>query len=893
MDPGRPDPDALLRGLQAEAAQEARGRLKVFFGACAGVGKTYAMLEAARIRRNAGVDVVVGWVETHGRAETEALLEGLDRLQPRSLSYRGVELAELDLDGALERRPALLLVDELAHTNAPGSRHAKRWQDVLELLAAGIDVYTTLNVQHVESLNDVVAQITGITVHEMVPDRVLEQADAVELVDLPPDELLQRLREGRVYVPEQAAEAVERFFRRGNLIALRELALRHTAVGVDAQMQRYRQRHAIAKPWPAVPRFLVLVAPSPYAARLVRAARRLAGLSGAEWIALHVETELDRRLPDSDRAQLERTLQLAERLGGEAVTVQGEDVVGEALAYARSRNVTGIVVGNPPVRSFRRRTSSVVDRLLAEAGGLDVHVLHSQPEAPAAALRPVPRLARWWPATIWTVAVIAACTGVAKLLHGRFADANLMMVYLVGVMLVATRLPRRQAVLASLLAVGAFDFFFVPPFLTFAVAETQYLFTFLVMLAAALVISGMAARVRQQVEAGRSRERRTAALLALVRDLSEASGEAAMARAAVRRTGETLDAGAVLMAANPTGGLEVLAVHGQVDLDPNELSVARWVIDHGQPAGRWTETLPGATVLHMPLQGAAGPVGVLGVDLTAAPSGDQVHLLEALATQTALAIERARLEASAREAEVQVGAERLRNAVLSAVSHDLRTPLAAIAGAASSLLDPELGDATRRELAGTVVDESARLNRLIGNILQVTRLESGATVVEKEWQPIEEAAGAALTRADELLGERPVAVELPADLPLVQVDGLLLEQVFFNLLENAAKYTAPDTPVMVRAWTSPGWVEVEVADRGPGLPAGEEGHVFDKFVRLSAGGQGVGLGLTVCRGIIAAHGGTIWAENRPGGGVAFRFRLPWETPPPGPAAELEEKGALA
>ena len=466
-----------------------------------------------------------------------------------------------------------------------------------------------------------------------------------------------------------------------------------------------------------------------------------------------------------------------------------------------------------------------------------------------------------------------------------------MMVYLVGVMLVATRFPRPQAVLASILAVAAFDFFFVPPFLTFAVSNTQYVFTFAVMLAAALVISGMAARVRQQVEAGRARERRTAAMLALARDLSAASSQEEVAWPTVHRTAETLDAGAVLLLPTKPDGVEPAAAEGDVSLDANELSIARWVLDHPQPAGRWTETLPGASLLYLPLLGSHGALGVLGVHAQAAPTGDQMHLLEALTSQAALALERTALQEAAREAEVQVEAERLRNAVLSAVSHDLRTPLAAIAGAASSLLDPGLGTATRDELASTIVGESDRLNRLIGNILQVTRLESGAATVEKEWQPLEEAAGAALTRAEELMEGRPVSVDLPPDLPLVQVDGLLLEQVFFNLLENAAKYTPASTPVTVRAWTSPGWVEVEVADLGPGLPAGEEGRVFDKFVRLSAGGRGVGLGLTVCRGIIAAHGGTMWAENRTGGGVAFRFRLPWETPPPGFREESDDQAA--
>ena len=888
----RPDPDELLERVQAEEAKASRGRLKIFFGACAGVGKTYAMLKAAQARKVEGVDVVIGWVETHGRVETEALLAGLERLPARQLSYRGVELTELDVDAALDRRPALLLVDELAHSNAPGARHAKRWMDVVELLDAGISVYSTLNVQHVESLNDVVAQITGIAVRETVPDRVVDDADEIALVDLPPHDLLERLHAGKVYTGDIAGAAARNFFREGNLIALRELALRRTAERVDAQMQRYRREHAISEVWPATERLLVLVAASPYAHRLVRATRRIAARSRSAWIALHVEGPHDHRLPQADRAQLARTLALAERLGAEVVTIPGEDVVAEVVAYARSRNVTRIVVGKPAALTWRERWSgSLADRIIRASGGIDVLVLAGKADLHPGALQARAEAARSWLGYVWAALTVAACTGVATLMHGRFGEANIIMVYLVGVMVIATRCRRRHAVAASVLSVAAFDFFYVVPYLTFAIADTQYLFTFAVMLAAALVISGMAARVREQVEAGRARERRTAALYALASDLARSVTEAEVADAVVRHLGASLEADVILLLANDRGALTEAAARGAGALNGHERSVASWGLEHRQMVGRWTDTLPGGRLLWVPLLGSRGAVGMLGIDLVAAPTTDQGHLLEALSTQAALAIERLRLVAAAREADLLIEAERFRATLLSAVSHDLRTPLASISGSASGLLDPGLSRAEHDELAASVVNETRRLNRLIADILQVTRLESGAVTLEKEWQPIEEALGAALSRVEDDLGHRAVQVQLPPDLPMVPADGLLLEQLFFNLLENAAKYTPEGALVTVRGWAEPGWVVVEVADSGPGLPSGSEERVFERFVQLGEGVRGVGLGLTICRGIVMAHGGTIWAENLPAGGVAFRFRLPLEGQ--APAVELESPTGTA
>jgi two-component system sensor histidine kinase KdpD len=883
----RPDPDLLLARVTAAEAKRTRGSLKVFFGACAGVGKTYAMLEEAQRRRAEGIDVVVGWAETHGRSETEALLDGLEILPARELSYRGIALREMDLDAALERKPQLIVVDELAHTNAPGSRHAKRWRDVAELLDAGIDVYSTLNVQHVESLNDVVAKITGVKVRETVPDRVLEEAE-LKLVDLPPEELLTRLAEGKVYLPKQAEVAAENFFREGNLIALRELALRRAAEQVDAEMQRYRAEHAIAETWPAAERLLVLVAASPYAARLVRAARRMARSLRGEWIVLNVATAREAGLPVADREQLRRTLAQAELLGAEVVTLSGDDMVEETLAYARRRNVTKIVVGKPLAPAiWQRWRGSLADRLIRASGGIDVYVISGEPqEAPPKVERAEGRPFSWRPWG-WTAAVVAGCTLLATAMRSHFDLASLIMVYLVGVLVVATRLGRAQAIAASVASVALFDFFFVPPHLSFSVASTQHLLTFVIMLGAALVMGGMASRIRQQAVAGRERERRTEALLGLARVLAGAAGQRAICEATARSVGESLEAEVVVLVRTPSGELEPRAATPDAgSLTAAELTVARWVLDHGQPAGRGTDTLPATGALQVPVAAGGRAFGVLAIRSAAPLSPDQVHLVEAFASQAAVALERSRLAGEAREAVVQVEAERFRNDLLSTVSHDLRTPLAAIAGASSSLLGSELGDAERDELARTIYDESRRLERLLADILQVTRLESGAIRLEKEWQPIEEAVGAAISRVEERLGQREVTVSLPDDLPLVPADGLLLEQVFYNLLDNAAKYTPDDSEITLTAWAEPGWVVVEVADRGPGLPTGSEAKVFDKFTRLvRRGPSGVGLGLTICRGIVAAHGGTIWAENRAQGGVAFRFRLPLEGTPPAPEDE--------
>jgi two-component system sensor histidine kinase KdpD len=889
MSENRPDPDQLLQRVRADEARQARGKLKIFFGAAAGVGKTYAMLEAARAQQAVGVDVVIGWIETHGRAETEALLPGLEPLAPRTVEYRGTTLREFDLDAALARRPALILVDELAHTNAPGSRHAKRWQDVAELLDAGMDVYTTLNVQHLESLNDVVARVTEVPTRETVPDSILEAAAEVELVDLPPDDLIQRLKEGKVYVPEQAGEAVRRFFRKGNLIALRELALRTTAARVDAQMELYRRDHAVPAIWPVAERILVCVSPSPLAARVVRAARRMAAGLRAEWVVVSVETPAMAQLSDADRDRVVQTLRLAEQLGAETATLSGHDVAAEVLTYAHRRNVTRIVLGKPARPRWREALfGSVVNELVRRSGDIDVYVITGEREGPQAPAteRPTPPVD--WPGYAKAAGVVALCTAVAALMVPRFAPANLIMVYLLGVVLAASRLGRGPSIMASVLSVAAFDFFFVPPYLTFAVSDTEYIVTFAVMLVVAIVISTLTTRIRAQAEASRQRERRTATLYAMMRDLVSQQELDALLRAAARHIAEVFGIRVAVYLPGPAGQLVCRAgdlVAGSAD--PSELAVARWVQEHGQMAGRGSATLPGARALYLPLAAARGTVGVLGIEPPpgeALATPEQLHLLETFAAQTALAIERVALVDEAQQARLRSETERLRNSLLSAVSHDLRTPLATITGSASALVEQEaeLDAAARRELAQAIQEEADRLNRLVHNLLEMTRLESGGVRVKKDWHPLEEVVGSALARVEKHLGERRVDIDLPPNLPLVPLDPLLIEQVLINLLDNAIKYTPEGSPIDISASVVDRVVSMSVADRGPGFAPGEEAQIFEKFYRGQDAGtrSGAGLGLAISRGIVEAHGGRITAEPRAGGGAVFRFTLPLAAEPP-------------
>jgi two-component system sensor histidine kinase KdpD len=897
MSAERPDPDALLRRVVAEESRVRRGRLKIFFGASPGVGKTYAMLEAAGMKRAEGVDVVIGWVETHGRAETAALTEGLEWLSAREGDYRGTRLREFDLDKALARKPALLLLDELAHTNAPGSRHTKRWQDAVELLEAGISIYTTLNVQHLESVNDLVNRVTGVTVRETVPDRLLDDAEEVEFIDLPAEELLKRLAEGKVYVPDQAAQAVKGFFRRGNLLALRELALRRTAERVDADVRDYRRDHAIKRTWPVAERVLVCVRPNPESDRLVRAARRMAARLRAEWIVVFVESPSQPALSPAERESLAGTMKLAEQLGAETAVLSGDSVSEALLAFARQRNASKIVVGKPAHPRWRDRLKgSLLDEIVRRSGEVDVYIISGErgevPQAARPGTRPRPSTAIHY---LWSATAVLVCTLICGAMLGRFDRSNLVMVYLLGVAFVASRHGRGPSAMAALLSVAAFDFFFVPPYMTFAVSDSQYLVIFGVMLLVSLLISTLAVRVRAQAEAARHREQRTQVLYAMSRELAATRTVEEVARVASRHVSDTVSGPAAVFVPAPDGRLSAAGGPAPMD-DSRERAVAQWVFDHGRMAGLGTDTLPGASALYMPLQGTESVLGVLGIrpDAALLPlRPDQIDLLEALSRQATSSLERARLAEEAQQARVAMEAERLRSTLLSSVSHDLRTPLATITGAASSLLqDASLGEDARRELEEAIQEEAGRLNRLVTNLLDMTRLESGSLRLNRDWHSLEELVGSALARLEPGLKGRPVHVSVPADLPLVPVDGVLIEQALVNLVDNAVKYTDAASPITIGAKAADGTLTVEVADEGPGLPPGAEERVFEKFYRAASGPRGFGLGLPICRAIVTAHGGTIRAERRDPRGTSFRFTLPLgDTPPPAEEEDGEPKGA--
>jgi two-component system sensor histidine kinase KdpD len=904
MNEQRPDPDAMLEKVQRAEAIRRRGRLKIFFGACAGVGKTFGMLLAAHERRLAGLDVVAGYVETHKRAETEQLLQGLETLPLRLVEHRNAQLREFDLDAALKRRPALILVDELAHTNAPGSRHPKRWQDVDELLGAGIDVYTTINVQHIESLNDVVSQITGIPVWETVPDAVLESANEIELVDLPPDELLQRLKEGKVYLPQQAERAVQNFFRKGNLIALRELALRRTADRVDAQMRDYREDHAIQDVWQVKERMLVCIGPGGSAENLVRASYRLAQLLKAEWIVLYVETAKLQRLSKEQRDTTLRTLKLAEELGAETVTLSGHSLANEVISYARTRNATRIVLGKPTLSGWKRwLLGSLVDTIVRQASDIDILVVGKESNFMSQAganpfftrsrlylglvsEEPSP-LFKWRGGYRWAVASTAICTAIAWLMFDHFDLANLIMVYLLGVVVVAARYGHGPSVLSSFLSVVLFDFFFVPPRFSFAVSDTQYLVTFAVMLLVALVISNMTAKTYHQAKIAGHRERRMASLYAMSRELAATRGEENLLRIAVKHVAEVFEAQTVVLLPDETGRIIYPKGEGTAQsCHGSDLSVAQWVYNHGHMAGQGTDTLPGGEVVYLPLKAASEMIGVLAL-LPLNPGRialpEQQRLLETFTNQIAQALERVRLAAEAHRAQLRIETEQLRNSLLSAISHDLRTPLAAIVGASSSLVrdGDKLDSGARHELGQAIYDEALRMAGMANNLLDMARLQAGAVVLNRQWQPLEEVVGAALAGLTARMANHPVTVKLPHDLPLVEIDSLLIERVFANLLENAVKYTPPGTPIEISATSNQNELVVTVSDQGGGIPAGEEELIFEKFHRVASEGNqgGVGLGLTICRAIVQAHGGRIWADNLPSGGAAFHFSLPLSEPP--------------
>lgn len=886
MSEDRPNPDDLLAKVAATEPDPKRGgRLKIFFGYAAGVGKTYAMLSAARGLAMKRGEILVGYVEPHGRSETESLLLGLDILPYRSVEYRGVTLCDFDLDAALRAKPRLVLVDELAHTNAEDARHPKRWQDIEELLEAGVDVWTTVNVQHLESLNDVVGKITGIVVRETVPDRVFDRADEVELVDLPPEELLERFREGKVYVPDRAAEAMRRFFAPDRLVALRELALRRTAEHVNRQVELGRRGLASRPIWAVRDRLLVAVGPSPTSAMLIRATRRMAADLRAPWIAAAVETPRTVNMPDDARMRLEANLRLAESMGAETASLTGSTVADALVRYAHEAGVNRIVIGKTAEPRWRQiLRGSVVDELLKRSGEIDIFVIRGdeQPHErakPGAAPR-APLHIESLPAAA-AAGVMAVCLAFGLLLREvGLTDSDVLLTFLAGVAAVAYFFGRLLSVGAAVAAVLLFNFFFTEPFYTLRVYDARYLATFAVLLGAALLVSELVSRVRVQAELARRREREADALARVTSKIAASTGKLNIAMEAEGELRELLGRDVAVLLKDsgpvPSAGFAMLLA------DPREHAVADWAMNNRQPAGRGTDTLPESKGTYIPLVGSRGHgLGAVGVQFgDRTPSAVDRRLLEAASKQIALSLERDELAETTKRAEFEAHAERLRAGLLSAVSHDLRTPLAAISGTAGGLLEANgtIAPEQRRELLESIVSESGRLARLVDNLLQMTRLEAGAVRVRKEWYPLDEVVGSVLAR----LGDHPpvdrVHVDLSADLPLVPMDSGLIEQVLINLLENADRH-APGSPVELLAEAepteSPFAVRIEVLDRGPGLPPVARDRLFERFVRGSEEGtRGSGLGLAICRAAVEAHGGTIDAANRPGGGARFSFTLP-------------------
>jgi two-component system, OmpR family, sensor histidine kinase KdpD len=899
----RPSPEALLE--EAKRAEKGRrGRLKIFVGAAPGVGKTYEMLQSARAKIKEGVDIVAGVVETHGREETEALLEGLEVLPRKPTIYVNRILDEFDLEAALKRRPSLILIDELAHTNIPGSRHPKRYLDVEELLNAGIDVYTTVNIQHIESLNDVVAQITRVRVRETVPDEVIDNADAIELVDLTPDDLIQRLKEGRVYVPKQAERALKHFFSPANLTALRELALRRTAERVDEQLLEHMQARAISGPWPAGERILVCISEDPRSAALVRYAKRLADRLHAPWTALYLETSRSLHFAEDARDSIADTLRLAGRLEGEAIKLpaKARRLADDIIAFAQRNNATHIVIGKSKrTRWFEILNGSVVHDLVRRAGNISVHVIPGEDaveqgvvRAPIASDPTEP-----WDPIPYAMAMlaVAAALALAEAIRAMLGIENASLIFLTAIVGVAVRYGLWPSLLASVVSSLCYNFFFLPPLYTLTLGDPINIAAFALFTIVAIVVSNLAAKGRLQTVSAQERVRSVESLYAFSRKLAGAGTLDDVLWATAYQIASMLMVRVVILL--PEGDtLAVKAGYPPVDtLDAADLAAARWAWENDRPAGRESDALPGAKWLFMPMRTGRGGIGIVGIARDAPGPllrGEQRRLLDALTDQGALAIERVHLVGDVERVKRAAETDRLRSALLTSISHDLKTPLAAVLGAASALRDlaKSFDESAKGDLVATIIDESERLNRFIANLLDMTRLESGAVIPDAALYDIGEIVGTALNRAGKMLVNHTVELQISPDLPMLAVDPVLLEQVLFNLLDNASKYAPPRTTIRMHSWREADKVVLEVLDEGSGIPGGELERIFDKFYRVKKGDYvraGTGLGLAICRGFVEALHGTITAHNRADRpGAAFAITLPVPVPD---AAERRDAAA--
>ena len=885
----RPSPEALLEAARREEGRV--GKLKIFVGAAPGVGKTYEMLQQARARKKDGYDVVIGIVETHGRRETEALLEGLEIIPRRRMEYKGQWFEEMDLDAIIARRPQIVLVDELAHTNVEGSRHPKRYLDVEELMSRGIDVYTTVNIQHIESLNDVVAQITHVRVRETVPDAVFDRADAVELVDLTPDDLIQRLKEGKVYVPKQAERALEHFFSPANLTALRELALRRTAERVDEQLLTEMQAHAIHGPWAAGERILVCISEDPRCAGLVRYAKRLADRLHGLWVALYIEDRRALQLSDEERDRIADTLRLAEALGGEAITLPASDrhIADDVIRYAQENNVTQIVIGKSArTRWFEILHGSVVHDLVRRSGNISVHVIAGDTIAgepiPKKSVRAAEREDRFDPRPyIAALAAVALALGFSELIAAWIGAANSDLIFLTAIVAVAVRFGLLPSLLASVASSLSYNFFFLPPIYTFTITDPTNVVAFVFFTLVGIIVSSVAARGRTQARAAMERARTTESLYSFSRKLAGTGTLDDVLWATAYQTALMLKVRVMLLL--PEGGsIAVKAGYPPEDiLDDADLAAAKWAFENDRSAGRGSDTLPGAKRLFLPMRTGRGAIGVMGIDSDKPGplfTPDQRRLLDALRDQGALAIERVKLVEEMDRVERAAETERLRSALLTSISHDLKTPLAAVLGAAETLRDlgQRLADGEKADLLSTIIDELERLNRFIANLLDMTKLESGAIAPNVALHDLGEIVGSALRRAGRILSRHNVELTLAPDLPMLELDAVLFEQVLFNLLDNAAKYAPPETMIRIQGWRSGDSVCLRVLDEGSGIAATDLEHIFDKFYRAQKTDQvraGTGLGLAISRGFVEAMHGTIVGANRTDRtGAAFTISLP-------------------
>jgi two-component system sensor histidine kinase KdpD len=885
----RPSPEALLEAARRE--ERRIGKLRIFVGAAPGVGKTYEMLQQAQARKKDGYDVVVGIAETHGRKETEALLNGLEVIPRRTIEYKGTLLTELDLDAVIVRHPQIVLVDELAHTNAEGSRHPKRYLDVEELMSRGIDVYTTVNIQHIESLNDVVAQITHVRVRETVPDAIFDRADAVELVDLTPDDLIERLKEGKVYVPKQAERALEHFFSPANLTALRELALRRTAERVDEQLLSEMQARAIQGPWPAGERIVVCISEDPRCAGLVRYAKRLADRLHGPWTALYIEGRRAVELSEEERDRVADTLRLAETLGGEAVTLPAgtRSIADDLIGYAHTHNVTQIIIGKSTrPRWFEIMHGSVVHDLVRRSGNISVHVISGdqllgQP-IPNKTLRTSEekKVFELVPYLLAIVAV-ALALGAAELVNYWIGVENVDLVFLTAIVGIAVRFGLLPSLFASIVSALCYNFFFLPPIYTFTIDDPHNIAAFALFTLVAIVVSHVAARGRLQAMAAQARMRTVEALYSFSRKLAGAGTLDDVLWATAFQTAMMLRVRVVLLLPDK-GMLRVKSGYPPEDmLDDADLAAAKWSFENNRAAGRGSDTLPGAKRLFLPMRTGRGAIGVIGIDSDKTGpwlTPDQRRLFDALADQGALAIERVQLVEDMDRVERTAETERLRTALLTSISHDLKTPLASVLGSAGTLRDlsDRLSDGEKVELLSTIIEESERLNRFIANLLDMTRLESGAVAPKLAPHDVSEIIGSTLQRTTKILRNHSVRLDLATDIPMVSVDAVLFEQVLFNLLDNAAKYAAAGTTVFIRTWRDGSAVVLQIADEGEGIPQDDLEHIFDKFYRVPKADQirpGTGLGLAISRGFVEAMNGTIVAANRSDRrGAVFTIRLP-------------------